>query len=81
MMNNVVVKVGIGNFIRTFFLKEVGFLTIPVFTRMFTTAEYGYVSICFTCNIEDMLFIRIKHLNQVYLFFSEIMKRELQNEK
>lgn len=48
MKNNMVLKAGIGNFLGTFLLKGIGFLTIPLFTRMLTTTEYGYVSICLT---------------------------------
>jgi O-antigen/teichoic acid export membrane protein len=45
ILNNKVVKAGSWYTITEFFLKGITFLTIPIFTRLLTTSDYGLVSL------------------------------------
>jgi len=45
IIGNKVVKAGSWYTVTNFFLKGIGFLTIPIFTRLLTTADYGVVSL------------------------------------
>lgn len=45
IMSNKVVKAGSWYTVTNFFLKGVSFLTIPIFTRLLTTEDYGMVSL------------------------------------
>ena len=45
MINNKVVKASSWYTVTNFFLKGISFLTIPIFTRLLTTADYEVVSL------------------------------------
>ena len=47
-LNNNVVKAGSWYTITEFFLKGITFLTIPIFTRLLSTADYGLASLYMT---------------------------------
>lgn len=45
LFDNKIIKAGSWYTITNFFIKGITFLTIPIFTRLLTTAEYGFTSI------------------------------------
>ena len=54
---NKVLKAGIGYTIGNYLLKGINFLTIPIFTRLMSTSDYGTYSIYMTYNSIISVFI------------------------
>ncbi len=57
LKKNKVVKAGIGYTIGNYLLKGINFLTVPLFTRLMTTSDYGTYSIYMTYDAISAVFI------------------------
>ncbi len=59
MKNNKAVKAGIGYTLGNYFLKGINFLTVPLFTRLMSTSDYGTYNIYMTYDAIITVFIAL----------------------
>ena len=77
---NKVIKAGIGYTVGNYFLKGINFLTVPLFTRLMSTADYGIYSIYMTYDGIISVFIALalhSTLNSAKLEYKERMNEYL----
>lgn len=71
--NKKVIKAGIGYTVGNYLLKGLSFITIPIFTRIMSTSDYGLYNTCVVFYISSRNFLQD---NETYGVFTKIYYRK-----